>query len=60
MSDPKELRRNAEDCLKQVRIATSAQDKVLLLNIAHAWLKLSEQVAQLRALPGTRPTHPEI
>ena len=49
MSDPKELRSNAQDCLKQVRTATSAQDKVLLLNMAHAWLKLSQQVEQLRA-----------
>ena len=49
MSDPKELRSNAQDCLKQVRVATSAQDKMLLLNMAHAWLKLSEQVEQLRA-----------
>jgi hypothetical protein len=51
MSDPKELRRNAEDCLQQVRIATGASDKVILLNIAYAWLKLSEQVEQLRASP---------
>jgi hypothetical protein len=50
MSDPKELRSNAQDCLKQVRVATNAQDKFLLLNMAYAWLKLSEQVEQLRAL----------
>jgi hypothetical protein len=55
MSDPKELRINAQDCLKQVRVATSAQDKMLLLNMAHAWLRLSEQVEQLRASDGARP-----
>jgi hypothetical protein len=49
MSDLKELRRNAQDCLTQVRNAANADDKVLWLNIAHAWLKLGEQVEQLRA-----------
>jgi hypothetical protein len=49
MSDLKELRRNAQDCLTQVRNATNADDKVLWLNIAYAWLKLGEQVEQLRA-----------
>ena len=49
MNDLKELRRNAQDCLTQVRSATNADDKVLWLNIAYAWLKLGEQVEQLRA-----------
>jgi hypothetical protein len=51
MIDIKELRRNAQDCLQQVRTATTARDKILLLNMAYAWLKLGEQVEQLRARP---------
>jgi seryl-tRNA synthetase len=49
MSDPKELRRNAQDCVTHARAATDAQDKFLLLNMAQAWLKLSQQVEQLQA-----------
>ncbi len=49
MSDPKELRRNAQDCLTHARAVTDAQDKFLLLNMALAWLKLSQQVEQLQA-----------
>jgi Tfp pilus assembly protein PilX len=55
MSNPKELRSNAQDCLKQVRIATNAQDKFLLLNMAYAWLKLGEQVEQLHASARNAP-----
>jgi hypothetical protein len=55
MSDLKELRRNGEDCLQQVRSATTASDKVLLLNIAYACLKLGEQVAQRPASAGSAP-----
>jgi hypothetical protein len=49
MSDPYELRRNAADCLKRARSATDADDKRLFLNIAQAWVRLSEQVQELRA-----------
>jgi hypothetical protein len=52
MSDPKELRRNAQDCLTHARAVTDAQDKFLLLNMALAWLKLSQQVEQLQAERG--------
>ncbi len=52
MSDPKELRRNAQDCLTHARAATDAHDKFLLLNMAEAWLKLSQQVEQLQAKRG--------
>jgi hypothetical protein len=55
MIDIKELRRNAQDCLQQVRTATTARDKMLLLNMAHAWLKLGEQVEELRARPRVGP-----
>jgi hypothetical protein len=46
----RQLRKNAEDCLRQVRRATRAQDKILLLDMAQAWLKLSEQVRQRRGI----------
>jgi hypothetical protein len=49
MSDPKELRRNAQDCLTHAQAATGAQDKFLLLNMAQAWLKLSQQVELLQS-----------
>jgi hypothetical protein len=49
MSDPKKLRRNAQDCLTHTQAATDARDKFLLLNMAQAWLKLSQQVEQVQA-----------
>jgi hypothetical protein len=55
MNNLKELRRNAQDCLTQVRSATNADDKVLWLNIAYAWLKLGEQVEQLHASARNAP-----
>src|SRR5262245_42100316 len=58
MSDPKDLRRNAQDCLTHAQAATGAQDKFLLLNIAQAWLKLSQQVEQLQAEREMRAEEP--
>jgi hypothetical protein len=49
MSDPKKLRRNAQDCLTHAQAATDAEAKFLLLNMAQAWLKLSQQVEQHQA-----------
>jgi hypothetical protein len=49
MSDPKDLRRNAQECLQQARAATDADDEFLLLNMALAWVKLSQQVEQFQA-----------
>jgi hypothetical protein len=49
MSDSKKLLRNAQDCLTHAQAATDAQDKFLLLNMAQAWLKLSQQVEQVQA-----------
>jgi hypothetical protein len=49
MGDPNELLRHAQDCLKQARSATDVHDKMLFLNMAQAWVKLSEQVKEIRA-----------
>jgi hypothetical protein len=43
------VKRKAEEDWPAMRDATNAQDKFLLLNIAYAWLKLGDQIEQLRA-----------
>ena len=59
MSDPKELRRNAQDCLTRARAATDAHGEFLLLNMAKAWLGVSQQVEQLQAKRGTAARNSE-
>jgi hypothetical protein len=44
-----EYRRRAEHCVKLARALARAEDKLILLEMAQAWLRLAEQATKNRA-----------
>jgi hypothetical protein len=52
MSDANEYRERAQRCVHSARTAPTKQHKIILLNMARAWIRLAKHVERYHALLG--------
>jgi hypothetical protein len=64
MSDANEYRERAQRCVHSARTAPTKQQKIILLNMARAWIRLAKHVERYQALLGWQglaaSIHPEV
>jgi hypothetical protein len=52
MSDANEYRERAQRCVHSARTAPTKQQKIILLNMARAWIRLAKHIERYHALLG--------
>jgi hypothetical protein len=64
MSDANEYRERAQRCVLSARTAPTKQHKIILLNMARAWIRLAKHVERYHALLGWQglaaPNRPDV